>query len=167
MPCLKSEQRYASETLAPVLFLYSAAYACGQLLMGDLADRAGSRAVVTGGTFLSAAASALTGTAFPLTIAQTANGWASTGAWRRGAWVPSLLLASVGLAFGLFARNRPNEAKTGGYAPAAPGRWFPLSGERTLPAKNFSYIDPFLRTPYTQQWTLNLQLEPWQGTCAT
>jgi hypothetical protein len=30
-------------------------------------------------------------------------------------------------------------------------------------AKNFSFIDPFIRTPYTQQWTMSLQLEPWQG----
>ncbi len=30
-------------------------------------------------------------------------------------------------------------------------------------AKNYSFIDPFVRTPYTQQWTFNLQLEPWQG----
>lgn len=165
MPYLKSEQGYSSETLAHVLFLYSAAYACGQFLMGHLADRVGSRAVILGGTLVSAAASALTGTLFPLAVAQTANGlaqasgwpgvlklardwfpranlgvimswwgthlvvggflatnlaaWMSAGDWRRGAWVPSLLLASVGMLFGLFARDRFHGSLVHGPAPAA------------------------------------------------
>lgn len=30
-------------------------------------------------------------------------------------------------------------------------------------AKNFSFIDPFIKIPYTQQWTFNLQFEPTKG----
>jgi hypothetical protein len=30
-------------------------------------------------------------------------------------------------------------------------------------AKNFTFIDPFIKTPYTQQWTFNIQYEPWAG----
>lgn len=43
----------------------------------------------------------------------------------------------------------------------ADGSAFPST--EPFAAKNFSFIDPFIRTPYTQQWTMNLQLEPWQG----
>jgi len=30
-------------------------------------------------------------------------------------------------------------------------------------AKNFTFIDPFIKTPYVQQWTFNLQYEPLKG----
>ncbi len=30
-------------------------------------------------------------------------------------------------------------------------------------AKNFTFIDPFIKIPYTQQWTFNLQIEPLKG----
>ena len=30
-------------------------------------------------------------------------------------------------------------------------------------AKNFTFIDPFINTPYVQQWTFNVQFEPFQG----
>ena len=30
-------------------------------------------------------------------------------------------------------------------------------------AKNFTFIDPFIKTPYQQQWTLNVQYEPVRG----
>ena len=30
-------------------------------------------------------------------------------------------------------------------------------------AKNFTFIDPFIKTPYVQQWTFNVQLEPVHG----
>lgn len=43
----------------------------------------------------------------------------------------------------------------------ADGSAFPAT--EPFAAKNFSFIDPFVATPYTQQWTFNLQLEPWQG----
>lgn len=39
----------------------------------------------------------------------------------------------------------------------------PFPATEPFAAKNYSFIDPFVRTPYTQQWTFNLQLEPWQG----
>jgi OPA family glycerol-3-phosphate transporter-like MFS transporter len=122
--------------------------------MGFLADRFGSRLVVTVGALGSALSSALTGTSFPLPIAQGCNGlmqasgwpgvlkmsqewfpthnrgiimawWgthmvaggfiatnlaasAASGDWRRAAWVPSLVLAAIALAFGLFARDGSN-----------------------------------------------------------
>lgn len=43
----------------------------------------------------------------------------------------------------------------------ADGSAFPST--EPFAAKNYSFIDPFVRTPYTQQWTLNLQMEPWKG----
>jgi hypothetical protein len=30
-------------------------------------------------------------------------------------------------------------------------------------AKNFTFIDPFVKTPYVQQWTFNVQFEPMRG----
>ena len=30
-------------------------------------------------------------------------------------------------------------------------------------AKNFTFISPFVRTPYVQQWTFDIQYEPWRG----
>ncbi|HBY59885.1 MAG TPA: hypothetical protein DEH78_08680, partial [Solibacterales bacterium] len=41
------------------------------------------------------------------------------------------------------------------------GSPFPLT--EPFSAKNFTFIDPFIQTPYTQQWTLNIQYEPWAG----
>lgn len=81
MPFLKAEQGYSAEALAHVLFLYSLAYAGGQLLMGSLSDRWGARVVVTAGACISAGCSALTGTLFPLTLAQGVNGLAQAGGW--------------------------------------------------------------------------------------
>ncbi|MEZ5399902.1 MAG: MFS transporter [Bryobacteraceae bacterium] len=152
MPYLKTEQGFSSEQLAHVLFLYSIAYALGQFVNGQIADRLGARLVVLAGSLVSAVCSALTATPFPLTIAQGVNGFAqsagwpsvlklarewfptanlgvimswwgthlvvggfiatnlaakvSEGGWRRGAWVPSLILAAIGLAFGIFARDK-------------------------------------------------------------
>lgn len=81
MPFLKTEQGYSSESLANVLFLYSVAYAIGQFAMGHLADRVGARIVVTFGALCSAAASALTGSAFPLVVSQGANGFMQASGW--------------------------------------------------------------------------------------
>ncbi|MEZ5356763.1 MAG: MFS transporter [Bryobacteraceae bacterium] len=152
MPYLKTEQGFSSEQLAHVLFLYSIAYAVGQFAAGHLADRVGARLVVFCGALVSAACSALTGTPFPLTVAQGVNGLAqatgwpsvlklardwfptanlgvimswwgthlvvggfiatnlaakvSEGGWRRGAWIPSLILAGIGILFGILARDR-------------------------------------------------------------
>lgn len=39
----------------------------------------------------------------------------------------------------------------------------PFPATEPFSAKNFTFIDPFLKTPYTQQWTFNVQLEPWLG----
>jgi sugar phosphate permease len=157
MPFLKTEQGYSSEALAHVLFVYSVAYAAGQVLMGSLADRWGARLVVSTGAFVSAACSALTGTMFPLAIAQGVNGvaqasgwpgvlkmtrdwfpstnravvmawwgthlvmggflatnlaaWATEGGWRRGAWIPSLVLVLVGATFGLLSRDKPGTSQ--------------------------------------------------------
>lgn len=153
MPYLKADLGYSAEALAHVIFIYSVAYAAGQFVMGYLADRVGARVVVAGGALLSAVCSALTGTGFPLVIAQGVNGLAqssgwpgvlklarewfpranlgvimswwgthlvvggfaatnlaaklSEGGWRRGAWVPSILLALIAVVFGLMARDKP------------------------------------------------------------
>jgi hypothetical protein len=39
----------------------------------------------------------------------------------------------------------------------------PFPANEPFNAKNFSFIDPFIKTPYTQQWTFNIQLEPLRG----
>ena len=173
MPFLKTELAYSSESLAHVLFLYSVAYAAGQFIMGFLADRLGSRLVVTVGALGSALASALTGTPFPLPVAQGFNGlmqaagwpgvlkmsqewfpaqnrgiimawWgthmvaggfiatnlaasAANGDWRRAAWVPSLVLAAIAVAFGLFAKDRSNPHAALPGQPATPKPPLPLT----------------------------------------
>src|SRR5215475_10624399 len=55
MPLFAQHIGATRELLANVLFVYSAAYALGQLCAGMLADRVGPRRVVTGGMLLSAA----------------------------------------------------------------------------------------------------------------
>lgn len=81
MPYLKAEQGYTSEQLAQALFAYSLAYSGGQFAMGFLADRFGSRIVVTLGALASAAASSLTGALTPLVAVQGANGVAQSAGW--------------------------------------------------------------------------------------
>lgn len=173
MPYLKTEQGYSSESLAHVLFIYSAAYSLGQFGMGQIADRIGGRLAVTVGAVVSAACSALTGTAFPLVVAQGVNGiaqasgwpgvlklardwfpaanlgvvmawWgthlvaggflatnlaaaASSGGWRRGAWVPSILLVVVAVAFGILARDRKTSSPHAHSVPVAPRAPLPLT----------------------------------------
>lgn len=177
MPHLKSEMGYTSESLAHVLFFYSVAYALGQFLMGSLADRYGARIIVTVGAIGSAAASALTGTLFPLVISQGTNGlmqasgwpgvlkmaqnwfpavnrgvimawWgthlvvggflatnlaavSSDGEWKRGAWVPSIVLTAIAILFGLFARDghraSPDEAAAQQPRPRPPAVPLPLT----------------------------------------
>jgi hypothetical protein len=39
----------------------------------------------------------------------------------------------------------------------------PFPSTEPFSAKNFSFIDPFIKIPYTQQWTFNIQLEPLKG----
>jgi hypothetical protein len=39
----------------------------------------------------------------------------------------------------------------------------PFPTTEPFAAKNFSFIDPFIQTPYVQQWTFNLQYEPLKG----
>jgi hypothetical protein len=39
----------------------------------------------------------------------------------------------------------------------------PFPATEPFNAKNFSFIDPFIVTPYVQQWTFNLQWEPFKG----
>jgi sugar phosphate permease len=94
MPFLKMERGYTSEALAHVLFVYSLAYAGGQFLMGGIADRLGSRLVVTAGALFSAASSALTGTLAPLVLLQGINGLAQSSGWpgllkMTGTWFPA------------------------------------------------------------------------------
>lgn len=81
MPFLKTETGATSESLAHVLFAYSIAYSIGQFVMGNLADRLGSRIVVTGGAICSSIASALTGTGFPLLVSQGFNGLMQASGW--------------------------------------------------------------------------------------
>ncbi len=81
MPFLKQEQGFSSEQLANVLFCYGVAYAVGQVVMGSLADRWGSRRVVSIGTWVSAACSAVTGWWQPLWAVQGVNGMAQASGW--------------------------------------------------------------------------------------
>ncbi|MFN7919694.1 MAG: MFS transporter [Bryobacteraceae bacterium] len=167
MPYLKTDLGYSSEALAHVLFIYGISYAAGQFAMGHLADRMGSRVVVTAGAIGSALCSALTGTGFPLPIAQGVNGMAqaagwpgvlrmarewfpakNTGVimswwgthlvvggfvatnlaakvcesgWRRGAWIPAVVLSLIGLVFGLLARDKSDAGvRSRGFAPEVP-----------------------------------------------
>ena len=39
----------------------------------------------------------------------------------------------------------------------------PFPATEPFSAKNFTFIDPYIQTPYTQQWTFNIQYEPWLG----
>jgi outer membrane receptor protein involved in Fe transport len=39
----------------------------------------------------------------------------------------------------------------------------PFPANEPFAAKNFSFIDPFIQIPYTQQWTFNIQYEPLKG----
>jgi len=39
----------------------------------------------------------------------------------------------------------------------------PFPATEPFSAKNYTFVDPFIRTPYVQQWTLNLQFEPAKG----
>ncbi len=39
----------------------------------------------------------------------------------------------------------------------------PFPATEPFSAKNFSFIDPFIKIPYTQQWTFNVQWEPLKG----
>ncbi len=39
----------------------------------------------------------------------------------------------------------------------------PFPATEPFAAKNFTFIDPFIKTPYVQQWTFNVQFEPWRG----
>lgn len=39
----------------------------------------------------------------------------------------------------------------------------PFPATEPFSAKNFTFIDPFVQTPYTQQWSFNVQYEPWVG----
>ena len=40
----------------------------------------------------------------------------------------------------------------------------PFPATEPFNAKNFTFIDPFIKTPYVQQWTFNVQYEPFQAT---
>lgn len=39
----------------------------------------------------------------------------------------------------------------------------PFPATEPFAAKNFTFIDPFIQTPYVQQWTFNVQFEPFRG----
>ncbi|HUS05665.1 MAG TPA: carboxypeptidase regulatory-like domain-containing protein [Bryobacteraceae bacterium] len=39
----------------------------------------------------------------------------------------------------------------------------PFPATEPFAAKNFTFIDPFIKTPYVQQWTFNIQYEPIRG----
>lgn len=39
----------------------------------------------------------------------------------------------------------------------------PFPATEPFNAKNFTFIDPFIKTPYVQQWTFNVQFEPFRG----
>ncbi len=137
MPFLKTEQGYTSDSLATVLFLYSAGYSIGQFLMGFLADRFGARIVVTLGAIGSAIASAATGSGFPLAISQGANGVLQAAGWpgvlkMSREWFPDanrgVIMAWWGthlVAGGFIATNVAAAAASGGWMRAA---WIPSLG---------------------------------------
>jgi OPA family glycerol-3-phosphate transporter-like MFS transporter len=52
---------------------------------------------------------------------------ATSGGWRRGAWVPSILLGLVAVAFGAFARDRESAAPDAPSAPAVSRAPLPLT----------------------------------------
>lgn len=134
MPFLQTEQGYTRESLAHILFLYSAAYAAGQFVMGHMADRFGARLTVTAGAIGSAVASALTGTAFSLPAAQGANGFLQASGWpgvlkMSREWFPSknrgVTMAWWGthlVAGGFLATNLAAFSAAGGWRRAA---WVP------------------------------------------
>ncbi len=81
MPFLAQEEGFSGEQLARVLFFYSVAYSVGQVVMGALADRWGSRRVVTLGSLVSAACSAATSLGQSLWLVQGVNGMAQASGW--------------------------------------------------------------------------------------
>jgi sugar phosphate permease len=81
MPFLKSEEGFSSPQLASILFCYSLAYALGQIVIGPVADRWGSRKVVSIGALVSACCSALTSAASGLVWVQGLNGAAQASGW--------------------------------------------------------------------------------------
>lgn len=151
MPYFKQDLGWTSDGLAHALFLYSLAYCIGQFTMGALADRFGSRLLVTVGMITTAACSALMAWIPNLALLQGINGvaqstgwpgllkltrdwfpsanrgvvmgwwgtslvvggfagtwlatWAAATHWTRGAWIPSLVMLVIMLAYVIGARD--------------------------------------------------------------
>lgn len=151
MPYFKEDLGWTSGGLANALFLYSLAYCVGQFTIGWLADRFGSRILVTLGMIATAGCSALMAVSPNLALLQGVNGaaqstgwpgllkltrdwfpstnrgvimgwwgtslvvggfagtWLATRAaethWTRGAWVPSMVLLAIMIAFVTLARD--------------------------------------------------------------
>jgi OPA family sugar phosphate sensor protein UhpC-like MFS transporter len=84
MPLLTRDLGYSNESLANVIFVYSAAYASGQFAMGLLSDRFGARRVVSIGMFTSAACTAAMGvwmSPAAFLLLQGINGFAQASGW--------------------------------------------------------------------------------------
>lgn len=81
MPFLSSSYGYTNDYFANVIFIYSLAYAIGQLVAGHLSDRFGPRLVVSAGMFTSALATLTMGLTPHFIPLQALNGLAQACGW--------------------------------------------------------------------------------------
>ncbi|MEO8026334.1 MAG: MFS transporter, partial [Bryobacteraceae bacterium] len=103
MPLLRDDLHLSPVDLANAIFAFSLAYAIGQFVMGDLADRAGGRLVVGLGMLASAAVTMLLGfssTLAAILILQGFNGLAQASGWpglikMMSEWFPSARRGTV------------------------------------------------------------------------
>lgn len=96
IPLLVVQGDFSTETLAHIVFAFSAAYAVGQFLFGALTDHFGPRLTVTAGMLISAGAMGLIGASnsvIAMTLIQALNGLAQASGWSglvklMGSWFP-------------------------------------------------------------------------------
>ncbi len=81
MPFLSKEYGLSNDYWANVIFLYSIAYAAGQIISGRLADRWGARVVVSAGMIVSALATGAMGWSTHFVALQAVNGLAQACGW--------------------------------------------------------------------------------------
>lgn len=166
MPLMSQEQHYSKTQLANIIFGYSLLYASGQFIFGLMADKFGSRRVVTVGLLTAVLSNFLLGlstSASMLMVFACLNGagqstgwpglvknmalwfrhsergvvmaWWTTNyvvggfvgtlfatyvvtaswlfpslGWRRGFWIPAVVLFVIAIVFYALVRNRPAEA---------------------------------------------------------
>ncbi|MDX1982458.1 MAG: MFS transporter [Bryobacteraceae bacterium] len=131
MPLIEREFSMARTDLAHVVFVYSLCYACGQFLMGLLADRFGGRLVAGGGMLVSAAATAamtLVREPAALIPLQALNGMAQAAGWSALVKMMSEWFTSErrGVVMGWWSTNYA----LGGFVATTAAAWF-VSGAFT------------------------------------